>query len=185
MSKRTELNYNDIINWRKQHLVEIRNRPGYWRVVKELNVFKKVQTYLSGVDRDVVVNPHLKMTNILYHGHNSSLTENYYSRADAIANLIIPVGSEIYIDDWKATVNPDFLKMRASQAQVHSIVRISDKKQVVFARSNYDKLFTYVNPQLVAGADKVIHPGNGWAQRSGQCAGGIHFYINIDAALSH
>jgi hypothetical protein len=190
MSKRSYLTTNDIANWRRKHLTPIHNRPGYWIANEDLMVFKKVSTYPATSDDQIVIAPHRfkKPYDILGMGTNSERAAvNSWNRTGAIANLIIPKGAEVYIEEYKTLTEPNRLKMRASEAKIHSVVRIADKKQVIFGRSFHDSSFVYLNPKMLGdlAGDAFISPIGGFNGYAGQCASGIHFYINLSAAMEH
>lgn len=145
----------------KEHCVKARVRAtnayghlteceGFFKVVKPLHVFKKV-----------------------YHCDRM----NQYEASEVIANLVIPVGALIYVPNsaFRPWGNDDDRKMRASEANVHSVVTIRGKKQLKEARSGYDHIFKYK-----VGA--TVKPTSRFSRRESQCAEGIHFFVNLSDA---
>lgn len=190
MAKQRALTTSFLLNWKNEHLGAVAGYSGIFVVKKEIHAFKKVHTYRQPRDHEVTILPHvMKVPKDLAIGHNLGLiagwqNNKYTESTDAIANLIIPVGAKLYVDVNRMYSSPDYVKMRANKAQVHSIVRKSDKQQVAFARSAHDSSFIYTNP-LMTHFDNQVTPKGEFYMGNGQCADGIHFYINLQAALDH
>lgn len=189
------LTYQDIVRFKRQHLVKFSGSQSLYEVTKEIKCFKKVVTYRIYNDSKISIQPELIGPRGLSNWLDSNSKNLFASIYDepAIVNMIIPVGAKVHISDTKALQNPHHLKMRASEAKVHSIVRISDKRQVALGRSEHDRNFLYVNPKkLILNFDsspnstsEIIKPNGGFSMSGGECAGGIHFFINVDAALAY
>lgn len=142
-----------LLSYAKEHL-DFRS-DNIAQVIKPLHVFKKVW----------VPNPHPA---------RSIYPVRPYP---AIANLIIPEGALVHIDNF--AFEGDFAsayarKMRASFAFCHSIVRTHNKEQVTTAHSGFDVSFWYT-----AGED--VAPRLSFAMK-GSCASGIHFFMNLGDA---
>lgn len=109
----------------------------------------------------------------------------YYRLHSAIANLIVPVGALVVVADAATAFHPYTVedawtrgrrKMRASRAQVHSIVRLGPRTEVTWAVSKHDMTFDYF-PQ------KVVRPRDTFDRTQDQCSSGIHFFLNVQDAL--
>ena len=101
---------------------------------------------------------------------------------DAIANLIIPAGAKVFADHRDLTSlwsDHGSRKMRASRVRVHSIYTCQLKPQPAKkACAGYDRDFKY-RP------GRGARPQWGFSERYEQCAGGIHFFINLRDALNY
>jgi hypothetical protein len=116
--------------------------------------------------------------------------QDILSRKDAaIANIIIPSGASIFMDFSLREHNDDYGKLRASRAEVHSIVRINDRKPVVFGVSGWDQDFIYTNTKMIDGfsiGKRIeVQPSLMFSYRRVTCAPGIHFFLELDAALNY
>jgi hypothetical protein len=92
-------------------------------------------------------------------------------RLNVIVNLVIPAGSKVHVT---------YGKCRANQALVASIHEMRGERVAVKeAHSMHDPNFKYVPGQLVK-------PKNGFGGAGmGDCAGGIHFFIDVNRALDY
>ena len=98
-----------------------------------------------------------------------------------IANLIIPAGEIIYVGlhskSRKDKITQEcMLKMRASKAYVHSIVREMDHKQLKEGRSWWVFNFKY-------NVGAIVKPSNRFLDEQDVCGSGIHFFFNVNSAL--
>jgi hypothetical protein len=122
---------------------------GFYKVVTPLHVFKKVHHEING------------------------------HKVDAIANLIIPVGALIFAPHYSfwAFNSADGRKMRASEAEVHSIVTKRAKKQVNIAIATRCRRFEYK-------VGTTVKPELRFSRCGDQCESGIHFFVNLADAKS-
>ena len=159
---------------------------GFYVAQEDLYGFKKVKTYVPNADPHIVISPHKPFGRSLAdQSSNRQYGTNYYNREDAIANLIIPKGAFIYLNyRIQFQEGESHVKIRASKAKLHSIVRISDQKQVVFARSKYDSAYTYDNPKFLGKESELILPDQ-FSDHPGVCESGIHFFLDIESALNY
>jgi hypothetical protein len=105
------------------------------------------------------------------HGENNSTR--------AIANLVIPVGAMIYVNDiaFSEGAVASHRKMRASEAFVHSIAAQRSGQQVHEATSSWTSMFKYI-------VGKTVKPMKPFCKVSTQCESGIHFFVNLADAKS-
>lgn len=98
----------------------------------------------------------------------------------AIANLVIPAGAVIYVDTraFLRGASPHTLKMRASEAFVHSIALINGETQLASAHSVRDNAFTYI-------PGRTVKPKYRFSKKKAQCESGIHFFVNLAAAKNY
>jgi hypothetical protein len=91
----------------------------------------------------------------------------YLSNGQAvIANLIVPAGTRVHVTHSKC---------RAAQAKVVSMFTRTGKP-VMTARSGHNHSFKYAPGQVVK---PTLRFG---AQKEGDCASGIHFFIDVNRA---
>jgi hypothetical protein len=94
-------------------------QAGFYKVVKEMHVFKKV--YVP--------------------------SRKGGKRVEGIANLIIPVGAMIHASEWTMQTsgysNDGGRKMRASEAYTHSIFTLKSQRKSATAFSAYDRFYQY------------------------------------------
>jgi hypothetical protein len=123
-------------------------REGFHTVTAPLHVFKKIYCYT----------PNIQV-------------------CAAIANLVIPVGAEIFIGNYayERWAQSGEMKMRASEAFVHSVVRIGNLEQVSEGHAGYDNNFKYV-------PGTTVKPTKRFSKSEDQCSTGIHFFINLTHA---
>lgn len=108
-----------------EHAIPIKNmKPGFYKVIKELKVFKKTGYY--------------------------NKMDNY---CDSVTALVIPVGAKIFAADrvWAdGSFNDSYdRKMRASEAIVHSSWNKRNKKLSKATQSAYDSSFRYAEGRIV------------------------------------
>ncbi len=124
--------YNESPYWgaAKIKSSKIVEQPGFFKVVRPMQVFKKVR-----------------------------FTNKGHKGVQAIANLIIPAGTLIYADDyafddgWMGQ-QAEYRKMRASEAFVHSIASGFTYLPVQKAYSGYNDQFFYRPGETVKPAEK-------------------------------
>ena len=122
------LTYLEAKRWLLQHgTVEegVRQARGSWdeegtfvRLTKPLPMFKK------GV-------------------HRTNAMEDYTRRDMAVINLMVPAGVLVYIGKRIYTGASTYYKMRVEYADVHSVVRVDDKKEVTKGFSRNYTNFEY------------------------------------------
>lgn len=99
-----------------------------------------------------------------------------------ITNLIIPRGAVIHLDSIRLNENVlvSSAKLRASVAFVYSNIECNSLKECKTTRSTYDFYpnFFYKKGTLVT-PKKPFYLGNA------ECASGIHFFLNVNAALNY
>ena len=111
-------------------------RPGFYKVVKPLYVFKKTNSY-----------------------------DGRGGCVEVITNLIIPVGAVVYAPDsawWVQYLDSRYRKMRASKAIVHSqALRHGSHRQVDNSRSGYyNYSFIYKNGTVVKPKERFSYESN-------------------------
>lgn len=101
-------------------------------------------------------------------------------RAD-IANLIIPVGATVYAQPDSLAGNSDShdRKMRASEAEVHSIFTLTRPHAAV------DSAHAGFNSHFVYKPGEAVRPSEEFSLRRSQCDSGIHFFLNCGDALRY
>ena len=125
----------EVLNTKlKKHGVLLPN--GQIFVTEPILGFKKVDTYAREYDRSPV-----KWLN------NFKACGYVMNKYPAIVNLIIPAGALLNL---ASTTN---LKLRASNAVVHSIYRISDKKIVKYAKSKHSSSYNYRSTGITYNTD--------------------------------
>lgn len=94
-----------------------------------------------------------------------------------IANLIIPVGAVIFYDKerWKESGQK---KLRASKAYVHSIVDRNTGNQLTRRNSLWNA------PRVEYRVGRTIYPNN-FAFSGVTCGPGIHFFVDLNDALTY
>ena len=120
-------------------------RVGFHTVTAPLHVFKKVYCY-----------------------------NKFGNTRAAIVNLVIPVGAQIYIGDYAFSrfAGSSEMKMRTSEAFVHSIVSLAALEQESEGHAGYDNEFKYV-------PGTTVKPTRRFSKAEDQCDSGIHFFINL------
>lgn len=137
----------------------------FYEVTKPLYVFKKIlvprRLLPSGVSREV---------------------SRYEEAKQAVANLIIPVGAKVFAEHGAFAndkiVYVDSRKMRASEAFVHSIVRVSDGVEIPRGTSLWNGNFRYVK-------GKTVRPQYRFSTYPAQCESGIHFFLQGGDAVGY
>lgn len=98
-----------------------------------------------------------------------------------IANMIIPVGATIFLDEWGYETNQSSSfhgrKMRATEAYVHSLVTMKSQEVITEARSGYDASFKYC-------VGDTVKPKFKFSKEDDVCGSGIHVFVNLADALS-
>lgn len=106
---------------------------------------------------------------------------NGFKTRSGIVNLIIPPGAYVYAPQCAfevyANLGLAYRKMRASHACVHSVVTITGQK-VKRGYSSYQPEFEYTTGKLVI-------PQPGFCFDAQDCAGGIHFFLNLHDARNY
>lgn len=112
----------------------------------------------------------------------------------AIANLIIPVGEFVYVAG-AAFLNvtygsSDHRKMRCSKAFVHSMaISRSDpahgRKYLQAVGTQIKHGFSSYTPEFKYRVGRNVKPFKPFSHRFGQCASGIHFFIDLQDALNY
>lgn len=105
------------------------------------------------------------------------------SVTSAITNLIIPKGAYVYApaEVFWAAGPTGCRKMRASEAQVHSNVYKSNRKEVEKHRlvvSGFSSNFRYTKGEQVVPRERFSFVAD-------QCRSGIHFFLNLQDALDY
>jgi hypothetical protein len=157
-----------------------RVKDSIWKLKEPIPAFKKVFTYTPFSDRMIAVYPHLE-DEVLERElrNNPHFSNRSYDLSAAIANLMIPKGALVHCNQFAFTN-----KLRANKALVHSIVRVEDRKPVMYGLSSYDTSFMYLNGGML-GREIEVRPWHGFYNGTGNCESGIHFYLELDAALKH
>lgn len=110
-------------------------------------------------------------------------------RGDRISSLVIPVGAHIFTEDvtdshrkkWSFPgdiPSTYLLKMRASRAIPVLIINPYTGEECHVACSKKDPLFEYR-------VGRETRPANGFSYEEEECAGGIHFFLNLGHALGY
>lgn len=114
------------------------------------------------------------------------LTYSSGTRTKVITNLTIPVGAKVFAPEsafFECHSDTDYnschdRKCRASEAKVHSNATVVAGKEVAVANSGWDTSFKYT-------AGQTVKPSNGFDMDNDQCAGGIHFFLNLQDAIDY
>lgn len=91
------------------------------------------------------------------------------TESHVLCTLRIPKGTRVHIT---------YTKCRAAKAEVVSLVMAKSGKPVNDAYSGYYSFFRYV-------VGDTVKPGDPFANWIGECASGIHFFINPTKALKY
>ena len=129
---------------------------GFYTVKKEMHVFKKV----------------------LYRDSSRF----WHDTCPAIANLILPVGTEFYALHMGLTEagNADaYRKMRADRARVHSIVELTHPHK------QQPRAYSWFNGQFLYRPGEFIVPNLPFSKQDLLCESGIHFFINVQDAIDY
>jgi hypothetical protein len=161
---------------------------GFWLVTTPIKAFKKVRTYPESQDKNIVLHPHYsddKEKKALSAVHNNRYYDtDAWEYRGAIINLLIPEGAHLFMNPYLYPTYGDYGKLRSSKAIVHSIVRVTDKKPVAFGVSKWDNTFVYLNPQMTGRSGEVT-PKKKFSAGLATCCSGIHFFLELDAALRY
>jgi hypothetical protein len=157
-----------------------RVKDSIWKLKEPIPAFKKVLTYTAFDDRVIAIYPHLRDADLERAIRNNPRFSNKaFNLTGAIANLMIPKGAFVHFNKINFSN-----KLRADKALVHSIVRAEDQKPVAYGLSSYDRSFMYLNGAML-GRKIEVEPAYEFYKGPGTCESGIHFYLELDAALKH
>lgn len=99
--------------------------------------------------------------------------------SDVIANLIIPINATVFVRNDAFDERGDACrKMRADKAFVYSMFKRSSLAPLDVAESGWDSSFKYKVGELVT-------PKHSFSFSGGECDSGIHFFLNLQDALSY
>lgn len=100
----------------------------------------------------------------------------FWDRHSRIVNLVIPVGAIVYVKD--ITRSTDKRKMRADKAYVHSIADMHSKQPRKVAHAGWAHDFVYR-------VGEHVIPHQPFCTVPSTCESGIHFFLNLQDALSY
>jgi hypothetical protein len=109
--------------------------------------------------------------------------KTYSASNDVIVNMIIPVGSIIYVhpsafSQFAYATNSVYRKMRTNLAYIQSQYNMHHKKNINNSHSGHRFDFAYVNGQYVK-------PKYAFSMSNEQCTSGIHFFLNVNDAIRY
>ena len=147
--------------WAGHQLIALRLQPGQ----------ESLRKYLCSRTYQLKDRPHLYLVKTELNVFKTVYCDEFQS---GIANLIIPAGALIRV------ANTQYLrgqKLRASGAIVHSIfdTNLRSRRRAV---SGHDEEFIYK-------VGKTVTPENGFELQDKECAGGIHFFLDLYSAMSY
>lgn len=132
----------------------------------------RVGRYLGGMNSIVI----LKEDLIVYKKLRKDFTTY-------IATLLIPKGSKVRLQNNKRSIR-SCRKMRADQAFVLSIFEYRWYKTIDFQKVDYVTNY-FENKRLKYKTGEMVYPDKFDLDHTVKCAGGIHFFLDLEDALCY
>lgn len=133
----------------------------------------RVEWYITGAMNSIVI---LKKDLIVYKKLRNGF-DTY------IATLLIPKGSKVRLQNNRR-ISLEDRKMRADQAFVLSIFEYAGDEKVDFRKVEYVANFSlYKRLKYITG--EMVYPDEFDLNPTDQCAGGIHFFLDLEDALCY